>query len=97
MSQIFFFAQIQNNVPLIEDSFKVLCDSDLKIEELDSVVEKIPLNKSPRTDGLTNIYFLNVWGGNLLFCALKEGFEKKELIESMNQGFDYIDSKSWYR
>lgn len=50
-------AQIQFNIPHIENSFKVLCDSDLKIEELDSVVEKMPLNKSPGTDGLTNNFF----------------------------------------
>jgi len=83
-----FFAQIQNNIPRIEDSFKVLCDSDLKIEELDSVVEKMPLNKSPGTDGLTNNFFKYFWGDlrNLLFSAIKEGIEKKELIESMKQG-----------
>lgn len=54
--------KIQKNIPHTEDSFKILCDSDLRIEELDSVVMKMPLNKSPGTDGLTNASFKKIGG-----------------------------------
>lgn len=66
----------------------MLCDSDLRIEELDSVVMKMTLNKSPGTDGLTNNFLKFFWGDlrDLLFNALTECIEKKELIESMKQG-----------
>ncbi len=60
-SDPFFFSKIQNNILHIDNCFKVLCDSDLRIEELDSVVMKMPLNKSPGTDGLTNNFF-NILG-----------------------------------
>lgn len=83
-----FFAKIRNNIPHIDNSFKKLCDSDLRVEELDSVVMKLPLNKSPGTDGLTNNFFKFFWKDLriLLFNALAEAIEKKELIESMKQG-----------
>lgn len=66
--------KIKSIIPCIEDSFKDLCESELKIEELDSAVLKMASNKSPGTDGLTANFFQFFWKDvkSLLFKALKE-------------------------
>ncbi len=46
-----FFTEIQNMIPCVEKSFKDLCDSDVKIEELDAVIAKMAPNKAPGSDG----------------------------------------------
>lgn len=43
LSFFLFFAKIQNNIPRFENSLK-LCNSDIRIKEFDSFVDKMPLN-----------------------------------------------------
>lgn len=71
----------------IDKPFKYLCDSELTTEELDSVVIKMALNKSPGTDGLTANFYQFFWKDlrTLPFGALKGAIEKKELMPSMKQ------------
>ena len=73
------FDKIENSIPRIDDSFKDLCESDFKIDELDSVIFKMALNKSPGTDGLTANFYQFFWKDvrDLLFDALKECIDKK--------------------
>lgn len=91
-----FFDKIHHLIPCIDGSFKDLCDSELKIEELDLVVMKMALNKSPGTDGLTTNFYQFFWKDlrTLLFDALKESIEKKELMPSMKQGLITLIPKS---
>ena len=82
------FGTIGNSIPRINDSFKALCESDLIIEELDSIIFKLALYKSPGTDGLTTNFYQFFWKviRSLLFNAIKECLEKKELTSTMKQG-----------
>ena len=82
------FDKIENSIPRIDDSFKDLCESDFKIDQLDSVIFKMALNKSPGTDGLTTNFYQFFWKDvrDLLFDALKECIDKKELMSTMKQG-----------
>ena len=82
------FNKIEKSIPCIDNSFKGLCESDFKIDELDSVMFKMALNKSPGTDGLTTNFYQFFWKDvrDLLFDALKECIEKKELMSTMKQG-----------
>ncbi len=82
------FDKIGNSIPCIDDSFKDLCESDFNIEESDSVIFKMALNKSPGTDGLTTNFYQFFWKEvrSLLFKALKECIEKKDLMSTMKQG-----------
>lgn len=36
----------------------MICDSDLKIEELDAAIKKMALGKSPGQDGLATNFYL---------------------------------------
>lgn len=85
---IIFFDKIKNSIPHIEESFEVLGESDLRIEELDSAVLSMALIKSPGPDGLTTDFYRYFWMDVriLLFEALKESVEKKELMSTMKQG-----------
>jgi len=72
-------------IPQIDLSFKKICDSELRIDELDAVLKKVALNKSP--DGLTVHFYKYFWEDlrNLLSEALKECIVRKELM-TMKQG-----------
>lgn len=82
------FDKIKNSRSCIDDSFMDICDSDFKIEELDSVISKMALNKSPGTDGLTTNFYQFFWKDvrNLVFKAIKECIEEKVLLATMKQG-----------
>lgn len=69
-------------------SIKTICDSDLKIKELDVVCLKLSLNKAPGSDGLTANFYHFFWKDirNLLFKAIQECIAKQELMPSMKQG-----------
>lgn len=73
-----------------------ICKSDFRIEVLDSVILKMTLNKSPGSDGLTTNFYEFFWKDvrNMLFKALKECVEKKELMSTMKQGLITLIPKS---
>ncbi len=48
-----FTDNIQNVIPLINNNFKNLCDSDLKREELQLALRQMKKVKSPGPDGLS--------------------------------------------
>ncbi len=82
-----FLKKIENFIPKIDASFKEICESDLRIEELDAVSLKLWLNKSPDSNRLTADFYKLFWKDvrNLLFKALHECIERKELMPSMKQ------------
>lgn len=49
-----FFDKI---IPHIDNDWRDCCDYELHIEELDSAVQNIKLNKSPGPDGLTANFY----------------------------------------
>lgn len=57
------------------------CESDIRIEEMDLVVSKMTLNKSPGIDGLTTHFYQFFWKElrDFVFRVLEECFDKKEL------------------
>lgn len=67
--------------------FKELCDGALRLEDLDSVIKKMPLGKSPAQDGLTTNFYKFFWEDikDLLFKALKECCESNSLLPTMKR------------
>ena len=85
-----------NFIPTIDDVFKGICESDLRIEELDAVNLKLSVNKSPGSDGLTASFYKFFWNDirNMLFKALQECIENKHLMPTMKQGLITLFPKS---
>lgn len=83
-----FFDKILPNIPRINNEWREGCEADLQIEELDSAVQKLKLNKSPGPDGLTANFYKFFWNDirSLLFDAFRESIEDGSLGPSMNQG-----------
>lgn len=82
-----FFKKVDPFIPKIDPDFKTTCDSDLKIEEIDTSIKKMALGKSPGQDGLTTNFYLFFWSDirEMLFEALKECLESNTLLTTMKQ------------
>uniref|UniRef100_A0A8C6WYS4 Reverse transcriptase domain-containing protein n=1 Tax=Neogobius melanostomus TaxID=47308 RepID=A0A8C6WYS4_9GOBI len=83
-----FFDKISHLIPQIEKTYYDFCEADLKIEELDTALKKMILNKSPGSDGLTVNFYKFFWEEvrEILFKALLECISQKELMTTMKQG-----------
>uniref|UniRef100_A0A3B3DY82 Reverse transcriptase domain-containing protein n=1 Tax=Oryzias melastigma TaxID=30732 RepID=A0A3B3DY82_ORYME len=83
-----FFKTIETFIPKINSKFKKECDSEIKMSELDSAVQKLALGKSPGQDGLTSNFYKFFWEDikDLLFNALKECIQNNTLLTTMKQG-----------
>lgn len=88
LDSISFFNKIKNFIPKIDNSFKELCELDLRLEELDEMCLRLSLNKSPGADGLTTEFYRFFWKEirQLVFNAIQECIERKELMTTMKQG-----------
>lgn len=66
----------------------MLCEEGLKLGELDEVIKKIASDRSPGPDGLTANFYKHFWEDikGLLFDAIIESIDKKELMTTMKQG-----------
>lgn len=82
-----FFKKVDPFIPKIDPDFKMTCDSDLKIEEIDTAIKKMALGKSPGQDGLTTNFYRFFWSDirEMLFGALKECLESNTLLITMKQ------------
>ncbi len=79
---------IQNVIPLINNDFKNLCDSDLKREELQLALRRMKKGKSPGPDGLSIEFYQHFWYilEEPLFLMFNDCIKKKELATTMKQG-----------
>ncbi len=83
-----FTDNIQNVIPLINNDFKNLCDSDLKREELQIALRRMKKGKSPGPDGLSIEFYQHFWYilEEPLFLMFNDCIKKKELATTMKQG-----------
>lgn len=83
-----FFDKINNLIPVIDDNFKQICDEDLMMEEFDCAIKNMAYDRSPGPDGITTNFYKHFWEDikPLLFQALIECINQKELMETMKQG-----------
>ncbi len=56
-----FFERVQAFTPIISDDNMSSCEMDLSLEELDVIIHKSPLNKSPGPDGLPFEFYRTFW------------------------------------
>jgi len=82
------FEKIGDFVPHIDDQFKMICDADLIIEDLDSAVMCLSLDKSPGPDGMTANFYRHFWDllREFLFAVFQEITKSAVLPNSMRQG-----------
>lgn len=82
-----FFKKVDPFIPKIDPDFKMTCDSDLKIEEIDTAIKKMALGKSPGQDGLTTNFYRFFWSDirEMLYGALKECLGSNTLLITMKQ------------
>ncbi len=82
-------------IPQISEHNKSVCDKPLTMKELDDVISKSPVNKSPGPDGLPFEFYKVFWdhSKDLLFEALKECIDQGELTTTMKQGLIVLIQK----
>ena len=75
-------------IPKVVDNFKQICDSQITITELDSVIGHLSLNKAPDSDGLTGDVYRHFWEDikKLLHQILLEISETCILPPTMRHG-----------
>lgn len=56
-----FFEKINNEVPEIDDSFREICEEDLRIGEFDCIIKKIASDCSPAPAGITANFYKHFW------------------------------------
>uniref|UniRef100_A0A8C6K9W5 Reverse transcriptase domain-containing protein n=1 Tax=Nothobranchius furzeri TaxID=105023 RepID=A0A8C6K9W5_NOTFU len=83
-----FFDKISNWIPVIDDNFRKICDEDLTIEEFDFAIKSMASDRSPGPDGITTNFYKHFWEDLklLLFSAINECINQKELMTTMKQG-----------
>lgn len=83
-----FFEGIKHHIPQITEVFRDTCDGELQIQEMDAVISKIKINKSPGVDGLTANFYKHFWPDvhHFLFHTFLEILNSHTLSPSMKQG-----------
>lgn len=84
-----FFNKISEQIPNIDDCFKIICDAEIKMEEVEKALNCLKLDKSPGSDGLTSNFYKHFWDNlkDLLLNLLKEICNTLILPTTMKQGF----------
>ncbi len=90
-----FFDNVTPFIPQISEHNKSVCEKPLTMKELDDVISKSPVNKSPGPDGLPFEFYKVFWDHikDLLFEALKECIDQGELTTTMKQGLIVLIQK----
>ncbi len=90
-----FFDKINNLIPVIDENFKGICDEKLAITEFDCAIKKMASGCSPGPDGITANFYKDFWEDIklLLFEAINECVNQKELMETMKQGIIKLNPK----
>lgn len=83
-----FFNKISEQIPKIDDCFKIICDAEIKMEEVEKALNCLKLDKSPGSDGLTSNFYKHFWDNlkDLLLNLLKEICNTLILPTTMKQG-----------
>lgn len=85
---IIFFDKIIHFIPHIDNDWRDCFDADFHIEELDSAVQNLKLNKRTGPDGLTANFYKFFWNDIriLLYNAFVESIEDGFFGPTINQG-----------
>lgn len=83
-----FLENLRHNIPQIEQGFKLLCDAEIQLKELDAAIERMALGKAPGQDGLTSNFYTFFWRDikQMLFSVFNECIENNNLTTTMKQG-----------
>lgn len=79
-----FLDKIKDWIPVTDNSFKEICDD----AEFDCAIKNMASDRSPGPDGLTANFYKHFWEDlkSLLFEAIIECANRKEVMETMKQG-----------
>ena len=84
------FDDFLHNTPLLKlsEASRELCDEKITIGECMSVLNEMPLNKSPGNDGLSVEFYRTFWPviGNVVIDSFNTSFENGELSNTQKQG-----------
>ena len=77
-----------NNVKQLTDEDALLCEGNIRKEEIESVLHKMKTGKSPGIDGFPVEFYIHFWKilGNFLYRSLKQAFVKGELSITQKRG-----------
>ncbi len=91
-----FFFEVEQFIPNISEDNYAVCEGEITVEEMDSLIIKIPFNKSPGPDGLPFEFYRSFWNDIkcLILDVFKECLDRGELSESMKQGLITLIPKS---
>ena len=83
-----YYETIKNSIPKISLENKVICDMEIKFEEVTTVVKALKNNKSPGPDGFTAEFYKFFWDdiGPVVYQTYKDAFLKGSLIGTQNEG-----------
>ena len=83
-----FFDDIKCHIPEIDETLRDTCDAELRVQELDLVIQNIKLDKSPGVDGLTANFYRHFWEdiSEFIFQTFLEILNSHTLTTSMKQG-----------
>ncbi len=78
--------------PTVDESFKIVCDADISVEEVEKAVNCLSLDKSPGSDGLTSNFYWHFWKyiKDLVLHMLKEISESHILPATVKQRITLI-------
>ena len=93
-------------VPQISPEQKQLCEKEISMQECNEALDKMKLNKSPGTDGITVEFYRFFWNEirKLVFDSIKNGFKEKTLSSEQKRGLirlipkkdkDLTNVKNW--
>ena len=90
-----FFDKVSPFIPTISIQNCELCEGPITVEELQSVITKMPTNKSPGPDGLSYEFYVTFWEDlkHMLLDVFVESTKNNELTVSMKQGLKYLIPK----
>uniref|UniRef100_A0A8C6SMB2 Reverse transcriptase domain-containing protein n=1 Tax=Neogobius melanostomus TaxID=47308 RepID=A0A8C6SMB2_9GOBI len=83
-----FISKIRQYCPVVGDSFKELCDSDLTLNEIKEAIFSMKKGKTPGIDGLPVEFFIHFWDTikEPLFYMYKQCIDEGEMTPTMKQG-----------
>ena len=87
------------DVSVLEEDDALLCEEVLTIDECTQAVQRLQINKTPGSDGLTSEFYKAFWDDlkNILVDSINEGFRKGELSNTQRKGVNTLLYKNGER